>query len=263
MQRRNRVAQIAASVGAVSVLFLAACSNDESSTSSSASSTTASASTEVPSTTAPGAVNVKTDLESLSYLLQRLLTTKEIGNGWIDQGRNLVPPQTENLRAGGLCPAGEKLLAPIGGRFNDLVMATYRKDETPAKGIITEGLTWGPRAEVEADFATLKAANEACYGAAYLTPNNDSQKLDPLNVPSLGTSSFASHQEPGTAITDNPWAEVDGVMILLSDPSFDVAVVINLTYMTVHEPGKDAPSPDVAELTRVAKLAIEKNMTPP
>lgn len=241
----------------------AACSDEESTSTTTAAATTTASTTVAPTTTSPSTVDVRTNLESLSYLLQRLLTTKEIGNGWIDQGRNLVPPQSENLKAGGLCPAGEELLEPVGNRLNDLVMVTYRKDETPSTGVITEGLTWGPRAEIEANFAIIKAAHAACVGAPYETPNGDSQKLETLDLPVLGRDSFATRLVPGQPIADNPWMEVEAVMVLLSDPAVDTALIASVTYVTVHEPGGTSVSPDTAELERIARLAVDKNLTPP
>lgn len=249
--------------------LVAACGdgNESTSTTSPASATTpvttAAPTTESPVSTTPATVDIKANPESLSYLLQRLLTTSEIGNGWIDRGRNLVPPQQDNLRAGGLCGAGEEMLPAIGNRLNDLVMTSYRKDETPPTGSITESLVWGPRTEIEADFTALKAATEACIGTTYVTPNGDSQQLSALDVPSMGTDSIATHLAPGEPITENPWMEVDSITILLTDPSADIAVVVTVSYLTVHEPGQAAVAPDVAELVRVAQLAVDKNMSPP
>ena len=263
MRLRNHGTRVAISLSLIAVPLLGACSGEETVTPTTVASTSMAPTSTAPTTSVPAEQDIKTNIESLSYLLQRLLTTKEIGGGWVDQGRNLVPPQPQSLRAGGLCPAGETLLAQIGTRLNDLVMVTYRKDEMPSTGAITEWLTWGPRVEIEADFNTLMEAHEACYGSAYVTPNGDSQKLNSLDVPSLGTKSFATHLAPGEAITDNPWPEVDNVTILLSDPSVDIAVVVSVTYLTVHEPGRDPVSPDVEELTRVARAAVEKNLNPP
>ncbi|MCU0281602.1 MAG: hypothetical protein MUE66_07225, partial [Acidimicrobiia bacterium] len=66
----------------------------------------------------------------LAGLIQGLLTTEEIGSGWQDQGKMVVPvgAQEEGFGAAFLCPEGVALADPIGAALNELVFTHYRRE---------------------------------------------------------------------------------------------------------------------------------------
>lgn len=84
--------------------------------------------TETPTSEVPTTEGMGSDVESLSYLIQGLLTTEQIGGGWIDQGRRIVPPGSDQL-TGFLCQEGEAVVGALGGRLDPQVSTSYERPD--------------------------------------------------------------------------------------------------------------------------------------
>ncbi len=204
------------------------------------------------------------DPEEIGYLaglIQGLLTTEEIGSGWEDQGRMVVPvgAQEEGFGAGFLCPEGVALADPIGLALNELVFTHYRREGSPD---LRESLLWGHEAALTEAFATGKAAVEACFDREpWDTPDMGALRMHRLDVPGLGAQSVAYYVGPGVPPGADPWLEMQVLSILVTglDPMNDLAVVINLSATTIHDPaGAPVEMLDHQELIRVAEAAIDK-----
>jgi hypothetical protein len=202
------------------------------------------------------------ELLRLDYLLQGLPTTEEAGNGWMDQGRALVPPSATGQGFGGgvLCPEGAALVAQIGSGLDQQVFTSYRRDASPR---ITLSLLWGHRDQLAREFAAGADAVEACFGREpWATGDLGTVRMEPLAVPSLGSRSVAYHLRPETEPTNDPWADFEVVSILVTDldPSNDAAIVITLAVTTVHNDplGQAAPVLPDEELVRLAQTAVGK-----
>ena len=152
----------------VAAMLPVACGDDDDSSSSttgavsttspgSASSTSqpvASTSEPVTSTSVPMGSNV----EALSYLIQGLLTTEQIGGDWVDQGRQIIPAGSNQL-SGFLCEEGEMAVAALDGRSDPQVSTSFRRPGDVGLTVF-ETLMWGDRDEVVADFEVFVAAVE-------------------------------------------------------------------------------------------------------
>jgi len=247
---------------------VAACGDSESTATTAPTTTVATTSTEAPADPA-------SNIESLSYLMQGLLTTPEIGGGWIDMGRVIVPPRTETY-TGPLCPDGQALAAPIGTTLNPQVHTTYRHySETQATipadtgaatapnpalvgGMVMETLLWNERQMVDDAFAAAAAATAACVGQTWVDPDMGNTVMTTFEAPRIGTDSFTfgfAPVEPGS----DPWAETQAIMILMSDPSSPAAIVMTVSMTVVHDqPDQQTPGPDTDELIRIAQAAVTR-----
>jgi hypothetical protein len=127
--------------GVAFVVSIGACGDDDSTVDTTVAPATA-APTTVPVTTpfttepAPVTTMMGADLESLSYLIQGLLTTEQIGGGWVDQGRQIVPPGSNQL-SGFLCEEGEATVADLG----DISLGM---DPAPDLGTTSVSFHFGP-----------------------------------------------------------------------------------------------------------------------
>ena len=204
------------------------------------------------------------DPEEIGYLaglIQGLLTAEEIGGGWKDQGRVVVPvgAQDEAFGAALLCPEGMALADPIGLALNELVFTHYRREGSPD---LRESLLWGHEAALTDAFATGKAAVEACFDREpWDTPDMGALRMHRLDVPGLGAQSVAYYAGPGVPPGADPWLEMQVLSILVTglDPMNDLAVVINLSATTIHDPANaDIEMLDHEEIIRIAELAIEE-----
>jgi hypothetical protein len=252
-----------AGLGAVTA---GACSDDLNGTGTTLSTTT---SESPPTTEAPP--DPASNVESLSYLMQGLLTTPQIGGGWIDMGRVVVPPSTDR-QIGPLCAEGEALAAPIGAALNAQVHTTFSRfsDETAATGtdgaanpnltggMVMETLLWNERAMVDAAFAALVAATNACIGSEWTDPDMGNTLMTSFDAPALGASSFTFGYAPVDPPETDPWAEVAGITALMSDEASPVSLVIAVSMTVVHEPGVDVEGPDTGELIRIAEAAAAR-----
>jgi hypothetical protein len=215
------------------------------------------------------------NIESLSYLMQGLLTTPQIGGGWVDMGRVIVPPSTEPT-TGPLCPDGQAIAEPIGTTLNAQVHTTYQRVDgtqttapadtsgSPANpalagGTVMETLLWNERQQVDEAFAAMAAATEACIGTEWADPDMGDTVMTSFDAPTLGTSSFTFGYMPVTPPTSDPWAEIQGISILMSDPSSPVSIVITVSNTVVHDnPDQQAAAPDTDELIRIAEAAVAR-----
>lgn len=204
------------------------------------------------------------DPEEIGYLaglIQGLLTAEEIGGGWVDQGRMVIPAgaQDEGFGAAFLCPEGVALANPIGLALDELVYTHYRREGSPD---LREGILWGHEAALTEAFATGTAAVEACFDRApWGTSDMGTLRMHRLDVPGLGTQSVAYYIGPGTPPAADPWLEMQVLSILVTglDPMNDLAVVVNLVATTIHDPaGTDIEMLDHEELARIAEAAIDK-----
>jgi hypothetical protein len=245
------------------------CSSDDDSDATSAPAATQS----TPSTEAP--TDMASNVESLSYLMQGLLTTPQIGGGWVDMGRVIVPPSTEPT-TGPLCPDGQAIAEPIGTTLNAQVHTTYQRlDGTqttaPADnagsavnpalvgGTVMETLLWNERQQVDDAFAAMAAATEACIGTEWADPDMGDTVMTSFDAPALGTSSFTFGYLPVTPPESDPWAEIQGISILMSDPSSPVSIVITVSNTVVHNnPDEQVEAPDTDELVRIAEAAVAR-----
>jgi len=280
--RNVRQATLTGLAIAVFVLpVVAGCSSDGGSDATSAPATTPSApSTGAPATTpstpsTQSPVDPASNVESLSYLMQGLLTTPQIGGGWVDMGRVVVPPSAEP-QTGPLCPDGQALAEPIGTTLNAQVHTTYQRYEVtrttaPADttgaatnpaltgGSVMETLLWNERQQVDAAFAAAKAATAACVGKEWSDPDMGDVKMTSFDAPTLGTDSFTSGYAPVTPPTSDPWAEIQGISILMSDPSSPVSIVITVSMTVVHNnPDQQVAALDTDELIRIAQAAVAR-----
>ena len=204
------------------------------------------------------------DTEEIGYLaglIQGLLATEEIGGGWEDQGRMVVPvgAQDEGFGADFLCPEGVALANPIGLALNELVYTHYRREGSPD---LRESILWGHEAALTEAFTTGKAAVEACLDREpWDTPDMGALRMHRLDVPGLGAQSVAYYVGPGVPPGADPWLEMQVLSILVTglDPMNDIAVVVNLVANTIHDPaGAPMEMLDHQELIRVAEAAIDR-----
>jgi hypothetical protein len=252
--------------------FVAGCGSDD----DTASTTLLPSTSESTSTTEP-VVDPSTNVESLSYLMQGLLTTPQIGGGWVDMGRVIVPPSKEPS-IGPLCPDGASLAEPIGTTLNAQVHTTFQRisdgqstASTDASGQGTnpalvggtamETLLWNDRQQVDQAFAALAAATDACIGTQWSDVDMGEVVMNGFDAPTLGTDSFTFGYEPTTPPTSDPWAETKGISILLSDESSPVSIVVTVSITIVHNnPDQEVAELDTAELTRIAQAAVARIM---
>lgn len=205
------------------------------------------------------------DPEEIGYLaglFQGLLTSEEIGNGWLDQGRMVIPAgaQQEGFGAELLCPEGVALADPIGLTLNELVFTHYRREGSPD---LREGILWGHEAALAEAFAIGKAVVEACFDREpWEAADMGALRMHRLDVPGLGTQSVAYYVGPGVPPGADPWLEMQVLSILVTglDPMNDLAVVVNLLVTTIHNnpPGTDIEMLDHEELVRIAEAAIDR-----
>jgi hypothetical protein len=204
------------------------------------------------------------DVESINIvagLLAGLLTTEEIGGGWADEGRMIVPTeaQGQGFDSGLVCPEGLAIGEPVGSALDRLVFTSYRREGSP---VITESLMWGHEAALSEAFDTAATALGACFDREpWDTEEMGTLRMHALDLPSLGTRSIAYYVGPGTTPGSDPWAEFQILSILVTglDPSNDLAVVINLEVLTVHDPvDVGVEMLDHEELARVAQAAVDR-----
>lgn len=260
-------------LAALALPLVAGCgSDDDSSVTSAPATTEATSSTEAPADPA-------SNIESLSYLMQGLLTTPQIGGGWVDMGRIIVPPSTAPT-TGPLCPDGQTIAEPIGAILNGQVHTTYQRvDGTQTQtsaptdtngsavnpalvgGMVMESLLWNEREQVDEAFAALAAATEACIGKEWADPDMGNTAVTSFDAPTLGTSSFTFGYRPVTPPPSDPWAEIQGISILMSDPTSPVSIVITVSITVVHNnPDQEVAAPDTDEVIRIAEVAVARIM---
>lgn len=221
---------------------------------------TPSSSEPVPSTSEPTSstsVPMGANVEALSYLIQGLLTTEQIGGGWMDQGRQVIPPGSNQL-SGFLCEEGEAVVAELGGRADPQVSTSFRRSGDVGLRVF-ESLMWGDRDEVVADFEALRAAVEGCAGAAYPTTELGDLVLTVDEAPALGTAAFSFRFGPAEVGGANPSLSQQMTFVLLSDPEQSVALVVSVGASSITDPaGAPVPELDAAEFSRIATAAVNR-----
>jgi len=242
-------------VAATTMSVAVACSDDEApsdtSTSSSAPTST------VPTTDATTTVPMGSNVESLSALIQGLLTTGQIGGGWVDQGRQIVPPGSNQL-TGFLCAEGEQAIVALGSTMDPQVTTNFRRPNDVGLRVF-ETLMWGDREQVTAAFTAFVAAINSCSGKTYTTTDLGELTLTVDTTPGLGTSSIAFRFAPAKPQTANPWLEQQMTVVLLSDPNQPVAVVLGLGASTVHDPATaNVTDLEESEYQRLVKAAVDR-----
>ena len=202
------------------------------------------------------------EIGALTGLLAGLLTTEEIGNGWVDQGRAVVPSAAGGQGFGFdlFCPEGSAIAEPIGSGLDRMVLTTYRREGSPS---VTESLLWGHRDQLARDFATGVAALEACFDRdPWEITDLGTVRMHRLDLPALGAQSVAYYVGPGTQPGEDPWLEWQILTILVTelDPSNDASVVITLDAATVHNDpsGQAVEMLDHEEIIRIAELAVDR-----
>lgn len=213
--------------------------------------------TMAPDTTAPATDDMGSDVESLSYLIQGLLTTEQIGGGWVDQGRQIIPPGSQQL-TGFLCPDGETAVAALAGRVDPQVSASYRRSGDVGL-MVYETLMWGARDQVTADFESLRSAVGSCTGAAYAAPDGTEMELVVDEPPAVGVAGISFHFAPTVPPTDTPWLESASTMVLLSEAGQPVAMLVGVGSTIVHDPAtQDVAVLDPAEYARIVDVAVTR-----
>ena len=259
-------------LAALTMPAAAGCGSGDDATTASTSPSTS----EVTSTTTP-LVDPSANVESLSYLMQGLLTTPQIGGGWVDMGRVVVPPSSDPT-IGPLCPDGAALAAPIGSTLNVQAHTSFQRESrnqstattqvggtgtNPALsgGTVMEMLLWNDRQQTDQAFAALAAATEACVGVQWSDSDMGDVVGTDFDAPSLGTSSFTFGYRPAAPPASDPWLETQGISILLSDESSPVSIVVTVTLNIVHNnPDEVVAEVDTDELTRIAQVAVDRIM---
>ncbi len=228
--------------------------DDASNTTIPATETTATP--DITSTSAPAAADSAT-IESLSYLLQGLLTTDQIGNGWVDQGRNVIPPGSDQ-RTGFLCPDGQAIADPLASAFDPQVRTRFRRASDPG---LTAGmaLLWGDQQDVRDGFDAWSSAVEACLGQEYETSDMGRLRLEPIDVElSFDWPVIAYALVPVVDGTD-PSAEIHAIEVLGWDGESDVALVMGVDIVAVRDtPETESLVVDDAELVRVTEAAVAR-----
>jgi hypothetical protein len=192
-------------------------------------------------------------------------------------GRVVIPPSDEST-VGPFCPAGAALAEPIGTMLNAQVHTSYQRmtvDSSTATtdagstganpallgGTAMETLLWNEREKVDEAFAALAAAVDACVGAQWTDPDMGDTEMTDFDAPTLGSNSFTFGYEPVTPPTSDPWAEMQGISILLSDESSPASIVVTVTMTVVHNnPDQQVAGIDTDELTRIAQAAVARIM---
>lgn len=251
--RRRRSVGVFSAVVVTAGLLGACGDSDESSDST---TVTTAATTTTPGTATTTTVPMGSNIESLSYLIQGLLTTEQIGGGWVDQGRTLIPAGSNQL-SGFLCPEGETAVASLAGRLDPQVSTSFRRANDVGL-IVSETLMWGNREEVVAGFASFVAAVNACKGK-YTTTELGEISLGVDQAPKLGTSALAYRFGPASPQTANPWLEQQVTAVLLSDPAQPVALVVTVVAATVHNPpSAKTTTVEPAEFSRIVEAAVKR-----
>jgi hypothetical protein len=128
-------------------------------------------------------------------------------------------------------------------------------------GMVMEYLLWNERQQVDEAFAELAAATEACIGTEWTNPDMGNTVMISFDAPALGTRSFTFAFKPVTPPSSDPWAETQGISILMSDPSSPVSVVIGVSMTVVHNnPDEQVAALDTDELIRIAEAAVARIM---
>lgn len=243
---------------AVATIGLAGACSDSGKSSDTSTSSTAATST-VPATDVTTTVPAGQSIESLSYLIQGLLTTEQIGGGWIDQGRQVVPPGSNQL-TGFLCPEGEQAVVALGTAMDPQVTTNFRRPSDVGLRVF-ETLMWGDREKVTAGFNAFVAAINSCGGKTYTTTDLGELTLTIAPAPKLGVAAIEFQFAPSKTQTTNPWLEQRMTVVLLSDPSQPVALVVGVGASTAHDPATaNATVIEDAEYQRIAKAAVDRIM---
>jgi len=197
------------------------------------------------------------NVESLSYLIQGLLTTEQIGGGWVDQGRNIIPPGSNQL-TGFLCADAEKIIEGFGGALDPQVSASYRRPGDQGLTVF-ESLMWGNRDDLTAMFAKFADAVRSCAGATYNTDELGQLRLVVDEAPELGVSAISFHFEPASPQTDNPWLAQRLTSVLMSDPNQPVALVVGVGAVNLYSPPDFTSTQlDPAEYLRIVTAAVNR-----
>ena len=197
------------------------------------------------------------NVESLSYLIQGLLRTDQIGNGWVDQGRQIVPPGSNQL-TGFLCEEGDAVVAGLEGRADPQVSTTFRRDGDVGLTVF-EGLMWGDREQVIADSDAVAEGVRACADQTYSTSELGEVELLVDQGPNYGSKSIAYRFGPSEPSTSNPWLEQTTTAVLLEEPNQPVALVVAVGTSTLHDPsGSEVSTIDDAEYQRIVKAAVDR-----
>jgi hypothetical protein len=127
--------------------------------------------------------------------------------------------------------------------------------------MVMESLLWNERQQVDEAFAAMAAATEACIGKEWTDPDMGNTVMTSFDAPTLGTDSFTSGYKPVTPPPSDPWAEIQGISILMSDPSSPVSIVITVSMTVVHNnPDQQVAALDTDELIRIARAAVARIM---
>ena len=198
-----------------------------------------------------------TNIESLSYLIQGLMNTEDIGGEWVDQGRQIVPPGSNQL-TGYLCEEGEAAVAALEGRFDPQVSTSFRRPNDVGLNVF-ETLMWGERDQIVEDFETFTNAVELCDGKTYTTTDLGQLTLTIDDDPELGTEMISFRFGPPEGTLPTPWLEQRSTMILLSDPNEPVAIVVGIGASVIHDEPNDGSSDlEQSEYERIAKAAVNR-----
>jgi hypothetical protein len=192
------------------------------------------------------------------FALPGLLTTDEIGGGWVDLGRNLVAPPVPVE----LCSKGTSIEEDVLEQLMPLVSTTFRRAASPQ---LLETVKFGPRDELAAAFETWVGAANSCVGEpawGTWTAGPIALERADLTVESGEGGETAAYRVIGGA-DPVPGLRIEEYVVRILvpelDPSNDMAAVITLqTFVVVGEAVQPVPTLDVEELTRVAQAAVDK-----
>lgn len=185
------------------------------------------------------------------------MNTEDIGGEWVDQGRQIVPPGSNQL-TGYLCEEGEAAVAALEGRFDPQVSTSFRRPNDVGLNVF-ETLMWGERDQIVEDFETFTNAVELCDGKTYTTTDLGQLTLIIDDVPELGTAMISFRFGPPEGTLPTPWLEQRSTMILLSDLNEPVALVVGIGASVIHDEPKDGSSDlEQSEYERIAKAAVDR-----
>lgn len=199
------------------------------------------------------------DSELAIALLDRLLTTEDLGSGWVDQGR-IVVPAGMTLRTGAdlLCTDGQASADPLGTRLDPMVMTRYRRGAPPDQAFVTETLVSGAASQIAQDYATWVAALDACAGLdPWQVPEAGSVTIDRLEDPQLATQSVLYAITAGDPTSGSPSIDTHVLIVLVQQGETGTVLEVSTTN-THDQTGQAAVPVDDAELERIAEAAVTK-----
>lgn len=171
-----------------------------------------------------------------------LLTVADIGGGLVEEHRGAV-----SASGGGVCPESGFSFEDVGLVAASFVWPTDGED---AVGL-TEMVRTGDQAELEALFAELTAAYEACYGLVW-TDYGDTQTVEPMAVPDVGDDRLGVHALHGEPPFEGRHDDVRLVYVRAGNTYAEISIAETLDH------SGDLKTVSDAEFSRIVAEAIAR-----